>query len=247
MYYAHRRMISYLDLRLLAFYREDEADPAWQRLHDLGIRYIHARDRSFPPLYNSSLEEILARDDLTKLVFSDGGYQIYEMRRTQPKAAVSTVDLTPSSVPWTLSCEIAVGGEKGLVRFPVSSRMMVRNDIGICSDFPLFQREMSVSLRSSDPTPVEGDSEYRLDLSLNGQSFAQIYLLQYDAQGRKMEESLIGETLVGRITPETPFRRRFKTKPQTAAISVAIKHRGASTLRISHAEAVLLAKDKNDF
>ena len=67
MYYADRRMISYLDPRLLPFYGERDVVAACQKLRDLGVRYIHVPDYSLPPVYNSSFQEIMGRRDLSRL------------------------------------------------------------------------------------------------------------------------------------------------------------------------------------
>lgn len=71
MYYAKRRMISYLDPRLVPFYSEKDPAKAVRLLKGLGIRYVQVSDYFLPPLYNSALMEILARPDLSSLVFDN--------------------------------------------------------------------------------------------------------------------------------------------------------------------------------
>lgn len=250
MYYANRRMISYLDPRLIPFYKEEDIDRAWDFLRDLGVRYVHARERSFPPLYNSSLERILAREDLAKLVFSEKGYQLYEMRRADLRAAESARDLSPEAAPWTLTCETAIGGEKGLLRFPASSREAGRDDDGLCPPaLPFLRRNVAATLTSppaGGSASVRGDSEYRLDLVLEGKegnAFAQVYLTQFNAEGRPIEGSLIGETALNASTPKKAFQRRFKTDPLARAVGISVSHRGDSALRVGRAEIVPMPAD----
>jgi hypothetical protein len=71
MYYAKRRMISYLDPRLLPFYSEKDPVKGLQILKDLGIQYVQVSDYFLPPAYNSTLMEILARPDLSSLVYNN--------------------------------------------------------------------------------------------------------------------------------------------------------------------------------
>ena len=226
MYYTHRRMISYLDPRLLPFYREQDTNKAIKELRGLGIRYFQIPNYSLPCIYNSELQEILAREDLTTLAFSEHGNQIYEMRNPTPGIPLGSVN--QASVTFFKS-EI---GADDIQISPVGS--------------PLFQRELWTYLTSFGNAPVSvpkgnltqtiGGKEYRLVLSLDGEAFVRIRLWYYDGIGHLLEQNLIGEMAISKTTGSSKFVRRFKTRSETTGVGVTIEYRGSTRIRIDHAE-----------
>ena len=99
MYYSEKRMLSYLDPRLIPFYGEPDAVIAWQMLCDLGVSYLHIPNYALPPLYNSALQEIMGRHDLSRLVYSSDGYQIYSLHRTKEVSSGTKIDISPGRSP----------------------------------------------------------------------------------------------------------------------------------------------------
>lgn len=247
MYYSDRRMLSYLDPRMIPFYEESDAEIAWRQLRDLGVTYLHVPDYSLPPIYNSALQAIMGRRDLSRLVHSSGGYQIYELQRTRGTPSGTAIDIRPGAIPWSRADEIVLGGRKNLFRLSLS-RQPIRPDDGTHADpaLPFFLRERATMLLSGLGHPresnvnsgdivVSGEREYLVDLLLEGDAFAQVYVMQYDAAGRLLERGLIGEIAVGRQSPIGQFFRRFVTHPEAASVRFGVGYRGNMSLSIVRA------------
>ena len=252
MYYAGRRMISYLDPRLLPFYADRDVVAACQKLRDLGVRYIHVPDYSLPPVYNSALQGIMGRRDLTRLAYSAGGNQIYELRSADSVIPERAMDLTPGHASWTQISQLTLGGRKGLLRFTLSSKVMDPGEISAPQfSFPFFYRDLSTSLLSEPrPLPEKVDAkgvsakelarEYRLDLDLEGDAFAQVYLKRFSIEDRLQDEYLIGEIALERQRPTRRFTKRIIVPADTASIRIVVEHRGKTTLRVVQATLVPL-------
>ena len=145
MYYSERRMISCFDPRLLQLYREHNVFEAWKYLKKAGIDYLHVPDYYNPTIYNSVVQEIVSRSDLSTLVFSADGTQIYQLCQTDNKAVGEMLDFTPGQLPWTKFVAVT-GGRKALGSFSEITPTVMMNskplsDIGL----PLFQRDWSTT------------------------------------------------------------------------------------------------------
>jgi hypothetical protein len=252
MYYADRRMISYLDPRLLPFYRERDIEAAAQVLRDLGVRYLHIPDYSLPPVYDSSLETILSRSDLTRLVFSAGGNQIYELRLTDDARPGAAIDMSPGKIPWKQSSQLNLGGRKGLLRISLSSNTLNADEYSSPRfSTPFFQRDLT-TLLISGPMNIreiagtkgentqQGPGEYRLDLDMEGNAFAHIYVRTVGTDGQFQEEYLIGETALEPHDSVRRFTRRFTVNPTTDSVGIVVEHRGKTEIRIRSATIRLL-------
>ena len=254
MYYCESRMLSYLDPRMIPFYLETDVMLARQRLRGLGVSHLHIPDYSLPPVYNSALQEMIARPDLTKLVFSSGGYQIYELRKDVNPVLGNSLDISPGAIPWTQASQIVLGGRKSILRLPLSSRVMDRGEVSHdFTNLPFFQRERAqIVLSGTDPVsggnaahdliPVSGTKEYRLEMDLEGHAWAQVYLYQYDRAGRLLNQVMMGEIALGKQDPKRRFERRFISFPEAASMRIGIEHRGNSSLRVVKASLVSLSE-----
>jgi hypothetical protein len=250
MYYAKRRMISYLDPRLLLFYQSDDTTSAYRGLVDLGIRYVHIPDYSLPPMYNSVLQDLLARPDLARLLHSDGGYQIYELVRSDIADCTKTIDISPGSVPWTNVSLLVIGGRKALYKLSLAkSRVNPQSGFDNKTRFPFFHRDLSTRLISEasalkpNANKVKGSArdvrrEYRLDLELEGYAYVQVYLMQYNTEGEIADYYLLGETVLGHSNPVKHFKHRFVVQPESSSISIFIEYPGKTRLRVRRAAIV---------
>lgn len=198
MYYARRRMVSYLDPRMIPFYVLADARQARAFLRDMGVRYLHVPDYALPPMYRSTLEQIMARPELSQLVFSVGGHQLYDLAPAAAGQAGAAVDLSPRTHPWYVRRMAVIGGRVGVARFTMAQRPLGQAEVSIgAGGLPLFRREQT-RLLVSGPwmeqgrkdgeglVAVEGGREYRLDLALDGHAFGAVYLVQFDALGRPL-------------------------------------------------------------
>eukprot|EP00887_Chlorella_sp_A99_P004418 scaffold39.g4418.t1 len=89
----------------------------------------------------------------------------------------------------------------------------------------------------ADLLPVRPGSEYLVELELDGDRYAYVYLFQYDQFGHKLgqnrvnSESLVDVPLNAEKGPRW-VARRIALTPQTAYIRIGIEHRGNSWLSI---------------
>ncbi|NPV05204.1 MAG: hypothetical protein HPY67_10785 [Syntrophaceae bacterium] len=264
MYYSERRMISCYDPRLLPFYREHNAFEAWTYLKKLGVDYLHIPDYYNPTIYNSVVQEILSRHDLSTLVFSADGTQIYKLTQTSNKADGVMFDLTPGRFPWTKVVTLT-GGRKALGRFSeITPTVAMTNKPLPDTGLPLFQRDWSTiwtsgigawnqSIATEVNVPVLGAREYRLEMDLEGHALVRVWLMQMDGKGTVLRgeyplsaaQMRIGELILGPTYPERRFTRRFVTHPEAAYIRVGVEHVGSSRMRIVEAKLTPIIEKKH--
>jgi len=260
MFYSGRKMVSYLDPRLLPVYREENALQAWQMLRELGIDYLHLPDYYIPTMYNSVLMELCARPDLAEMVFSADGTQIYKLLQREVRLSEKAFDLTPGKMPWTTVSKMT-GGRKALVGLHSREATI---EMGGATDkragLWLFRRDWSTEhisgigfldkpLALKTHVPVRGDDEYRLEIDLEGHSYARVSLAILDEKGNCLQDKYffsgcqvrIGEIVLGPAHPENRFVRRFVTPPAAAYIRVGVEHIGGSELHIRQARLIALA------
>ena len=254
MYYSEHRMLSYLDPRLIAFYLEADVGLARQRLRELGVSHLHIPDYSLPPVYNSVLQEMIARPDIAQLVFSSDGYQIYKLRDDVNPFFGTIRDISPGAISWTQVCQLVLGGRKSILRLPLSSRVMSSGEVSHpCMDLPFFQRESAQIVLSGtdsvievnaahDLIPVSGTKEYRLELALEGHAWVQVYLYQYDKAGRLLNQFMAGEIALAKQDSKRRFERRFISHQEAASVRIGIEHRGNSSLRVVKASLITLSR-----
>lgn len=200
MFYAHRRMISYLDPRLIPFYQANDAEAARESLVQLGVGFIQAPDYSFPAIYNTRLQELLARPDLTRLIAALDGNQLYAVNPlpAAERAPLERVDISPATLPWIATTDMVLGGRKSLwSRTLTHSVALGEQDLFGAAALPFFQRDYRTVLLSglSDRKTAEPlqsnivafpNAEYRLTLQAEGHAFLRIFIQQLDQQGEPL-------------------------------------------------------------
>lgn len=241
MLYAKRRMVSYLDPRLVPFYRETTPEAGLARLAGLGIVYVHATDYALPPLYNSVLQEILARPDLARIAHAEGGHQIYAL---EPSGlfVLDERDVSPGAHAWLDIRQIVLGGRKSLKRIEVERRPLD----GAGGEGPasaILAREQSRLLETAPIALAEGTREVLVRLDLEGRAFVSVHAAYLDRNGNETGRELIGEIALGDETPKRFFLRRFVPPEATAAIRLAVEHRGATRLAVEVARVTALGGD----
>ncbi len=248
MYYSQRKMLSYLDPRLLPFYAARSAQEGAEILRGLSVDYIHLPNYYLPPVYHSTLQEILARPDLSSLVFSGVGEQIYRLAPEPRPRLTQTRDLTPGAVTWTRAPVVVLGGRKAL------GRSTDRGDGATAFDGPtstldlpygLFQRNRGITLTSGAPRaqrpedaliPIAAGDMIGLRVRFSGHGYMQFRVEQYDAS-----QSYIGNIPLGDISithdPEVwSFERRFMPSQDARYLRVSIEHTGQSELTLRAVE-----------
>lgn len=258
MYYSGRRMLSYLDPRLLPFYRESDPASALDILRSHGVTYVHIPDYGLPPMVNGPLQAILRDPTWATLIYQSDGNQIYALRDSG-LIERATQDLL--AVTWWRSASLVVGGRKALANLygepkTIDPSKTSRGGLPL----GLFHRELSTllstglhgnspPLRPSGSIPVEGGAEYELDLELEGSGLVRVWLQSFGADGpvsdkawRSQSRILLTDLTLGGSHPHRSFARRLRMLPEARNVVVTLEHVGTSGLRVRRARLVLLAR-----
>lgn len=249
MYYSERRMMSYLDPRLIPFYAERNPRQAADFLHKLGITHIHVPDHHLPPVYNSALQNLLRDPQLSTLEFSDGGYQVYALRPSNLRPT-QVIDMTPGAIEWKRSANLILGGRKALGRVSLGQHPLPPGAMST-GGLPLgfFDRDTSTTL-SSAPVSVGPDCEYGLDIHVDGRGAVRAWILERaPAHPRDMSRrspaptrrTPIGDFFLSPDQPGRSLAYRVRTSATTHSISLQLEHLGRSQLEVHRAVLVRLA------
>ena len=257
MYYSGRRMLSYLDPRLLPFYREGDPARAQDILLSHGVKYVHIPDYGLPPMANGPLQAVLRNPAWATLIYQSDGNQIYALRNSGLKEGAAQ-DLL--AVAWWRSTSLVVGGRKALANlYGKPNRIDPSQTSRGGGAMGLFHRELSTLLStglhgnssplpSSDSISVEGGAEYALDLDLEGSGLVRVWLQSFGADGhvsdkawRSQSRILLTDLTLGGSHPHRSFARRLRMLPAARNVVVTLEHVGTSELRVRRARLVLLA------
>jgi len=252
MFYAERRMLSYLDPRLVPFYRASSVENALAELNKLGVTHVHMPDYALPPVYNSFLQSILARSDLSQLTYANGGHQLYALRMPNEPSASPGISARQDSQfrvlaldDWSETRQLVLGGRRMISRIALWTRPLADDLQSQGARFWLFRRDVSTLLMSggrfhpgsslAGATPVEGRREYLLSLQLEGEAFARVSVAQIAADGKASLETL-GDMPLSGGAPARGFQRRFLARADSVAVRVVIEYVGAGHLKIKDAQ-----------
>lgn len=172
MYYAERRMISYLDPRLIPFYEAKTIDAAVDILNDLGVQYVQSTPYAMPVLYNSMLSQILSSPKYSRIVYSSGHEALYKLASdVDARDGIETHSIGPSTYSWAETAYFSlVGGS--------TVKLGVRHvdDAFTPSPpiFPVFMRDQGFIQSMDDPIAVDSRKEQILTMKLSGSGFANI-------------------------------------------------------------------------
>ncbi|MFT8258677.1 MAG: ArnT family glycosyltransferase [Candidatus Symbiodolus clandestinus] len=242
LYYTDRRMISFLNPMLVSFYQQTNVENAFKLLHDYGVDYLHIPNYALPTSYNSQLHEIIAHPELTELVFSNDGYQIYRLREKKCSVLLGKVfDITPGIIPWTKTVQLLLGGRKHIGNFTLDKKVIMNNSL-IEDDFaiPLFQRDWSTQLvtgigSNSDVLiqsliPVEEKQEYLLKINLSGKGYIKLYLYPFNHNGVLLTPIELTDITIGMLNQYKALTKRFIIDKGVKYIRIGLEKRGQSVL-----------------
>lgn len=256
MYYSGRRMISYLDPRMLPLYLEEDPAAMARGLTDLGATHILIPDYYLPPINNSALQEVVASPELTTLEFGIGGTQVYSLA-AEKRGVAQAQPIQPGAWPWTRYPRLTIGGRKALSGIALAAEVMDENRASVTDQGqPWFHRDFSTVLslglgpddcatacsKDIESLPqIEGGQQYRLTLDLVGEGFVKIRLMQYDDAGPAVAQApdnwitpLADLALVESQGLQT-ITRRFNTLSGARRLGIQVEHMGHSTVKIERA------------
>ncbi len=262
MYYARsRKMISYLDPRLVQAYRAATASECIYLLKQLGISHIVVPDYSLPTYYATRISDILRDPKLSKLIVDAEGNQLYELSSSDLKFG-STTDMVGSDKFWTISRSWELASRKSLLFLESRPSLEVGSPEAKDLGLPVFKRNLSISMISGlyvddimmfpeYSTPVKSNTEYLLTLELSGKSFARIAVEQFNQLGfpERGWKAMSGRSI--RLfeipvnnTADTPYKiqRRFMSTSNAQHINLNISFRGSGGLQVHSAKLQSLEK-----
>ena len=259
MYYARRKMVSYLDERMLPVYRESSPLQAARMLRDLGITHLHIPDYGLPVSYNSVIDQIVADPSLTRLIHSVCGTQILRLLPTSMNSeeviVLDKIDFTPGRNDWARYTKLILGGRKALGALQMFEQNLT--DEGKSSvrwAIPLLQRDFSTIAMNGYGTPlsntsrsdvflsVRGGAEYRVTFDLEGDAFVRLWMMQIDDNDKLLTcaspddyVDRISELVLSESNRMQKLSRRFITLPNATRIRFGIEHVGHSRIQIRQA------------
>ncbi len=237
MFYARRKMVSYLDPRLLPFYAETDPARAWQALRQIGVTHVHLTDYMLPPLYRSALMPMLADSRHATLVSDAEGYQIYRLHGDASAPARPVLQLATEGA-WSRESQIVLGGRKSRARIVLASEAYA---LGASSEnrgfLGLFHRESGRVLISPplDLGPAQAacpaGAELVVRVGFAGNAQVQLLGVLRDGQGVVLERRVLGDrpTLPA---ARTALDRRWPLPAQARSLVLHVEHRGASRLTL---------------
>lgn len=245
MFYSDRRMVSYLDPRLLDFYAAETPQEGLAALKQIGITHVYVIPDALPPFYNSTLHSILADANLATLLYSDTGYQLYALY-SSGKISKSIRNIAPGATAWGASYSLIIGGRKVLKTYPLK---FIELQPGASSSTHtiggLFQRDVMTKVQPISSIPVNSDGEYELTFELEGHGLLRLGLTEQDMEEKAIfGRTMLSELPLGRNAPTKTISYRFRTSDKTHLIMPDIEHYGNSTLLIKRATLTLLSTEK---
>lgn len=257
MYYSKHKMVSYLDPRLLEFYREKSDAAALKMLEAIGITHVHVPDYDIPPMYNSRLRKILASVEKADLLHSAGGHQIYRLKPSAEENSPSLsrhAELGFDQVPWTISYVSFVLGRSSIFSRSSPSQPYSVSGPSQPGLEPMFGELHTVLVSGTDgeikgDTSVEAETEYLLELNMHGKPHVSVYLYQVNKDGKVLYpfelNSMRDRVSLGwkhRVTDGPlslsegrEFSHRFRTLPDVGLIRIAISYRGTERISLERA------------
>jgi hypothetical protein len=215
MYYAHRKMVSYIDPRLIAFYRQTDPERAFATLTTLGVTHVHVPDYSLPVDYNSQLPQLLSSPRFARLLSYDSGYALYELVRGEAPAAFVR-PLSSEHDAWA-TVETFDPSSATILRPSLARRVLERGE-----------RHLMISTRGGPPASalaapitVPPETELRIELPVSGRGFARLHLLEFDGAQRLLTSTRLAEAAID--ANGMTLSRRFMTSSATRGLRLAIE------------------------
>lgn len=257
MYYADRKMVSYLDPRMIEFYAESDPSAALERLKALGVGFVHVPNYGIPPLYNSELWQILCNPAMSDVLFTSNGGQVYALSPSKLESTGS-INISPGSWPWTRETVFILGGRKRIGQISSSRGAFDESTSVVELPLGLFQRNMLTQLSSesgkadgSDLIPVpKGAVEVAVDLALTGRGLVSLRIVEYGPIRGPEPPTVINQIPLTTFEltegqGERIYGHRVRLSPSTNRLAIIMEQQGESVIAI-HRAAVSYWKATED-
>jgi len=241
MYYGQRRMMSYLDERLLEFYGLKDISSAYAWLKKHGVTHVESPSYALPPYYNSVLMDVLSDPRYSTLTHQEEGYQLFTIGKTHERLGPAQEIVGQEG--WQRFLHWIIGGRKPLKKLQASAESFdSRTMSSRALPFGLLQRDFSTLLLSPPIAVPKKTKEIRIDLRMQGEAAVRLMMIQYNAQNeptavcqwasQRCYEVRFGEISLGDATQTKRFSRRFVLAPDAVTYRLGIEHLGNSSLQL---------------
>ena len=245
MFYADRKMLSYLDPRSIPFYTAADELQALRWLNEQGISHVHMPDYFLPPIYMSRLMGLLADPRYSSLEIEAKGYQTYALRDATALPSALARRVLPMASSWELQSQLVLGGRKSLMRITLDRQPHVLGRETINRGFLGFFYRDSARVLVSKPVDVAtamascpggaARAEILADVQFRGSAHVQLLAVFTDASGRLIERRALGDRpALGRGQP-TAIVRRGLMPNQTTHVALMVEHSGVSRVTLDAA------------
>jgi hypothetical protein len=227
MYYADRKMMSYLDYRLVSFYQERDPLVAFRILKSLGVSHILMTSNTFPVFYNSGLKFILADPRFSRLVYnSNDTVQLYELRSSVQisQKKLKKIDLLQEPYIWTNNLFINILNIFSLkINNEFYDKKSIENTFAYFTVRKLVLNKITKNLQNN--LLIEEPGEYIISLNLAGEGYVTLWMEKnsFFATGK----TLLGDFALSPTKPKIEFLRRVKFEDKNTYFSLSIEHKGS--------------------
>lgn len=230
--YSGRRMISYLDPRLLAVYEASKSGEALRILRDLGVTHVQFPDYYMPPIYNSVVEQLLADPSSTSLIHDSMGHQIYALLpETFAVSSANQIDF----VDWerVQGTDIPTFRRWAGLDLLGSKYVVGSTSVGE-SPFGLFERSFKTVVTSEfvDKGSAPHD-QWLLKMKIGGHGSFRVWV---NIEGFRSVR--VADLFLGDRKPNHVLARRFSIPADRRRFSIVIEHFGNSSLVLDEATVV---------
>lgn len=181
-FYSSVRFISDIDPRLVDFYTAANTDEAFKVLRRLGITHVVLPNYPIPSFYNSHLNEVVNRSDLSSEVADYSGYRLFQLaeRGTSPEPRTQAV--TRLRGDWTAwRADVAYAVPPGVVSRGLDETV-IRSDPWLSANAPevrLISGRGPLELSSSavfdeGRVSVRLGQRYRVQAQLTGNGWVRL-------------------------------------------------------------------------
>lgn len=250
-YYTDRKMLSYLDPRMVPLYGESEPAAFAKELQELGVRYVQVPGYLIPPASHSSLLPLLSDPGLADLVVDSSFSQLYRLRTKSASARAHKVPVGSQNLfdqTWVEYPKVGVGGPAFAIR--KWSRGVVAMPDTAESTTSILPRSYSHMLEAGDevagknpvpPIQVQPGKEYVLRLNVEGEGYIRVWIWKGDGVNPDAwRQVLAGDFALSPQTPRFDFSRRMLIDDNETRLRIGIERYGISRLSVRSASLVEL-------
>lgn len=246
MFYSDRRMVSYLDPRMVKLYAETDPARFASQLKDLGVGYVQMANYFIPPVANTALMSLLAQPELSTLVSDVNSSQLYRLNAPESKLPQDGVRRKVDLSRWTWLEYPSLGSGRLSMALRRQGVRVQEFPYANSSSSKFLPRSYSHTLEvgggqrydpeENAPVAVQAGQEYVVNLDVEGEGFIRVWMWQLttpDEPTRKAD--LIGDFVLSPTVPALHFQRRIRTEDEVAFVRIAIERYGISSLTLKQA------------